>query len=381
VAKERGNRWLRFFDRYAGIPLLIFFGIWKRRKNNPEIVKRIALLKTAAIGDTILSSAIVSDLRRKWPDAEIVYFCGSSNREAALLIQGVDQVISLPVASPRRALQIIRKQGVFDLLLDFGQWPRLDALLAALSGARFTIGFHTARQHRHFMYDAVVRHRNDRHEIDNFRALLEPLGLKGEASPMIAHRRQPRTANRVVLHMFAGGIRAFQKEWPKENWLQLIDRLLADETRELVLTGSADDRPQALDLAAGSSAPDRIEVTAGKLDLSGLVDLLASSSLLVTVNTGVMHLGAALNCPLVALNGPTSALRWGPLGTKTLAVQSSRHCSPCLNLGFEYACPENRCMRDIGLVQVMEAVNRLLTDDGGKECKTDSTVVAFLSDL
>lgn len=363
--RERGNPSLRFFDRYVGIPLLFFLGLWRRRRVLPRSLGRIALLKTAAIGDTVLISAVVQDLRREWPKAEITFFCGSSNREAALLIQGLDTVEQIAVASPWRALRQIRRHNRFDLLIDFGQWPRLDALLAGLSAARFTVGFRTAGQHRHALYDAAVLHRGDRHELDNFRALLDPLGVKGRAMPALRHRKQPRRAVRVVLHMFAGGLRSFQKEWPKENWRQLVERLLAGG-RRLVLTGSREDRPRALELAAEVSASQGIEVVAGELDLPGLVDLLASSALLVTVNTGVMHLAAALGCPLVALNGPTSVLRWGPLGPGSVSLRSSRDCSPCLNLGFEYACDQNLCMRDIGLDRVLEAVNRQLAEEPGE---------------
>ena len=356
--RERGNRVFRFLDRYIGIPLLFLLGLFKRKRRLRGDVTRIALLKTAAIGDTVLISAIVQDLRRAWPSSRISFFCGASNYEAARLLPGVDEVIRIPVARPLKALSMMR--GGFDLLLDFGQWPRLDAILAGLSSAAFCVGFRSEGQFRHYLYDVAVSHSRDCHELENFRALLSPLGLQGQARPKLFPATiRERNPLLVVVHMFAGGIRSHQKEWPRERWQKLLDHLLAKGYRP-VLTGSRENRPSALELAAMTAYPDQIRVAAGELDLPGLVELLSESALLVSVNTGVMHLGAALDCPLVALNGPTSVLRWGPLATRAMALESPRPCSPCLNLGFEYGCAHDYCMRDLTPKAVLDAVDRML---------------------
>lgn len=358
AARERGNRGLRFLDRFLGIPLLRLLGFVHRKRPGPVQVRRIALLKTAAIGDTVLISAIVGDLRRAWPQVWITFFCGASNHGAAKLLDGVDEVLCLPVARPLLAVRTMRGRGGFDVLIDFGQWPRLDALLAGLGGSRFSIGFQTAGQYRHYLYDAAVLHRSDRHEIENFRALLGPLAIPTGSSPRIACSSPAGESKRVVLHLFAGGLRAGQKEWPAENWLELIDHLLADGFSP-VLTGSPENRRQALDLAARTRYPERVRVTAGELDLPGLIELLAGAALLITVNTGVMHLAAALDRPLIALNGPTSVLRWGPLSARAIVLRSPRPCSPCLNLGFEYACPGNACMQELTVESVLAAYDAI----------------------
>jgi len=359
---ERGNRRLRFLDRMVGIPLLFMLGLFKRKKSRPERFSRIALLKTAAIGDTVLISAIVRDIKQAWPDAHVTFFCGSSNHDAAQLLLDVDEVILVPVAKPLKALNMMRRS--FDVMIDFGQWPRLDALLAGLCGAGFTIGFNTLGQYRHYLFDAAVNHDAGLHELDNFRNLLTPLGIEGQAMPVIPHNSGVRDPKLLVIHMFAGGLRAHQKAWPKQEWLQLMDGFLLKGYR-LVLTGSAANRPDAMGLAQRVSKPGQLHVAAGELNLAGLVDLLTTASLLITVNTGVMHLAAALHCPLVALNGPTAVGRWGPVGPTAIALQSPRSCSPCLNLGFEYACPGDYCMREISLDLVQNACEEILQKEKG----------------
>ena len=190
--------------------------------------------------------------------------------------------------------------------------------------------------------------------MENFRALLGPLGLTGTHRPRIPHAPLERDPGLVVLHPFAGGLKSRLKEWPVENWLTLMDALTA-EGKTLVVTGGAENRDAARVLCARARHPDRIRSVAGDLPLSGVVDLLSRAGLLVTVNTGIMHLAAALDCPLVSLNGPTSVKRWGPFSPRAVAIQSPRPCSPCLNLGFEYGCPENHCMRAIDPEAVLSA--------------------------
>ena len=153
----RGNRNLRMLDRYLGIPLVFALGTLRRRKKTPSKTDRIAVLNTAAIGDTILMSAPIADLREACPESQINLLVGPSNYEAACMIEGVDSVVQLEVFNPVAAVKEIRKQR-YDLLLDFGPWSRLNSLLSILSGARFTVGFRTAREYRHFGYDLAVDH-------------------------------------------------------------------------------------------------------------------------------------------------------------------------------------------------------------------------------
>jgi len=132
--RGRGNRLAKRLDRIAGIPLVWALGRLRRRRPvvPPRAIRRIGLLKTSAIGDTILLSGPASDLRRQFPDTEIVLFVGSSNREAAGLIQAVDRVVELAVERPLRAIRGIRRHPV-DLLFDFAPWARINAVLACFA--------------------------------------------------------------------------------------------------------------------------------------------------------------------------------------------------------------------------------------------------------
>ena len=87
------------------------------------------------------------------------------------------------------------RQDQFDLLVDFGPRPRLNAILTALARARFTAGFRTARQARHFAHDLAVEHQRWDHELENHRRLIRALGFPADHQPAIDRRKIPRNSS------------------------------------------------------------------------------------------------------------------------------------------------------------------------------------------
>jgi len=358
----RGNRHLHALDRYAGIPLLLALGAGRRRRSVPSAVRTIGVLNTAAIGDTILMGAAIADLRSAYPEAQLIAFSAKGNAEATGLLTGLDGKITLSLGNLAASIQQLRRYRL-DLLLDFGPWPRINAVLCALAGANFTVGFRTAKQHRHYAYDAGVEHRSDVHELDNHRNLVRAIGLEAWHLPLVNCRSEsaPRqTEKLIVFHLWPGGMRAELKEWPLERWARLASELITECDR-IILTGAPGQFSANETLLAMIKSPlrSRFKNAAG-LPLDATASLLEHASLVVSVNTGIMHLAAALGAPVVALHGPTSVRRWGPIGPRALAIESP--CRGCgfLDLGFEYRHKPRRCMEAIPYRMVREACARFL---------------------
>jgi heptosyltransferase I len=156
------------------------------------------------------------------------------------------------------------------------------------------------------------------------------------------------------------------KQWPSERWLQLIEEF-AGWGLQVVLTGAHPDygsneeiihrlQPRARGLvrnAAGAS----LQETAATLEHSRLV---------VSVDTGVMHMAAALGAPLVALHGPTSSKRWGPVSERAIVVDSPASGSGYLNLGWEYLPQPPACMECIGYEVVRGACRAILEKESAQ---------------
>ena len=361
----RGRSRVRQLDRYLGIPLVFLAGQCRPKRSLPVHPKRIGLLNTAAVGDTILMSGPVADLRDAYAHAEIVLLSGPSNYDAACLLDGVDEVIELQPFNPLAAIRRVRELKI-DLFLDFGPWCRLNAIIAICSGADFIAGFRTSAQGRHFAYDLVVDHSRRAHELENHRGLVRALGILPSHPPAL-HNRLSENQNVhdfsrrfAVFHLWPGGAAAQLKQWPLGRWVALAEDFAADDY-DVVFTGSANQR--ALNELAirevKLSIRHRMRNLAGS-SLRETMRLLSRADLVVSVDTGVMHMAAALGTPLVALHGPSSARRWGPVSEKALVVESTLGGCGFLNLGFENSRHAPPCMNAISYGQVRSACNAAL---------------------
>ncbi|HEU5340298.1 glycosyltransferase family 9 protein [Edaphobacter sp.] len=319
---------------------------------------------SAALGDTLLFSGVLRDLR-EWCDRqsgaeiEIVHFYMKQNRAAAELIVGADRRVLIDMTQPLKSIQTIRAEGI-DVLLDFTSWQRLTALYSLMSGARLTAGFQTPGQYRGLGYDVQVEHRTDRHEMENFRALLRAVHIPAGLAPQVvvpAAATEPLPGGRdiVVFHLWASGALSHLREWPEDRWIALAEGLARPET-VFAITGATGDLERIDPFVRrmkekGLSAVPFVG-TDGFISLS---HLLRRARVVVSVNTGTMHLAAILDAPTVSLNGPTNNERWGPIGPHAVGVSSSGADCGYLNLGFEFNGQATDCMERISVESVLAA--------------------------
>lgn len=357
----RGNVRLRLIDRTIGTVLVAACGALHRKRSREAPPRRIGLMKTAGIGDMILLTAIAGDVIAAFPSAEVIIFAGPDNFDVGQLVAGA-RVVELSTAKPWVSVGLLRAERL-DLLIDFGQWTRLEALLAVLSGASWTLGFETFNQRRHYAYDATVLHSNQIHELDNYRRLVAALGVESQAEPNFG----PSTENSftslrqpyVVFHLWPGGFRSELREWPADHWLELTRRFVREDF-SIVLTGGPTDmlRTKVFVQSCGDLASNVVSV-AGQFRVPELINILADARCVVSVNTGVMHLAAAVGVPTIALNGPTSSRRWGPVGSEVVCIDSDFAGCGYLDLGFEYEGQRTDCMNGISVGRVAAAALEL----------------------
>jgi heptosyltransferase-3 len=365
---DRGNPRLKFLDRYVGIPIVTALALARRARGRhpvPSDWNTIGLFVTAGIGDAVLLTGVLHDLRAARPDARIVLFVTANNAAFARLVDGPDEVVELPVRQVWSAVQQVRDQHC-DVIVDFGAWRRFDAVLSALSGARATVGLRTAGQYRHYGFDVVVDHHRD-HEIDNDRRLIATVGIESRSLPTIpvdAAAPSPHDAPYVVLHLWPGGANYEERSWPQDRWFELARGLNA-RGLDVVLTGGPEDAEATEALAAAWRAEGaRARSVAGTSWTETLVCLRHASGT-ISVNTGVMHVAAAVGVPTIALNGPTSGRRWGPVGLHTRSVASPMIPDGYLNLGFERNEHYRDSMLGITVGVVLDAWDHLCVEVAG----------------
>ena len=347
---DRGNPGLKILDRYLGIPVVAAMGAPRRLRGarpRPEHWRSIGIFLTSGIGDTVVATGLLHDLRTAHPDVRIVVFVTANNAAFARMLTVPDAIIELPIRRIPTAVRMVRAEHC-DVILDLNAWLRYAGVLAMLSGAQWTIGRRSPRQFRHYGYDAVVDHRPD-HELDNDRRLLAELGVSSTSPPYLAvpeRATSPMPAPYVVFHLWPGGANFTERSWPTESWRTLAQAMNA-RGFTVVLTGGRGDVPVNRELAdRWTAAGIRVQNAAGT-DWPESLGWLGFAAGVISVNTGVMHVAAALGTPTIALNGPTSGARWGPIGPHTRSVASPMIPDGYLDLGFEHDARYADCMRSI----------------------------------
>jgi heptosyltransferase-2 len=210
-----------------------------------------------------------------------------------------------------------------------------------------------------------------RHQVHHYLRIVRALGAEGEAVPRLAVLPEAReNADRLlraagiapedrIICVNPGAIYGSAKQWGVERFASAGDRLAADWDARPVLVGSA--REAAILGAVADRMRRRAVVLGGRTDLPALAALSARARLLLTNDTGAMHVAAAVGTPVVAVFGPTDAEATGPLGPRVRIVRRAVPCSPCLLR----ECPiDHRCMTAVTVAEVVEAAKALLGDTG-----------------
>jgi ADP-heptose:LPS heptosyltransferase len=157
-------------------------------------------------------------------------------------------------------------------------------------------------------------------------------------------------------------VRSYTREWPEDRWVTLAKRLAALQgggKMLFVITGSPSDQVRSDPFVRklrelGLEA----ETFVGRDGFATLCQILLHARLVVSVNTGVMHLSAILNAPTISLNGPNSNGRWGPVGSRAIGIESPGKGCGYLHLGFESGATD--CMERITVEMVLAAADDLL---------------------
>jgi ADP-heptose:LPS heptosyltransferase len=360
---QRGNRKNRILDYWVGIPLLNALATLRWKRSIPKQVKRVGMMCSPALGDTLLFSGVLRDVRRHCGNSvEVIHICMKTNLAAAELLGAAQRRVVIDLTDPVGTIRLLRAERL-DVLLDFSSWQRLTAFYTMMSGARFTAGFRTAGMHRGRGYDLAVEHRGERHEVENFRALLAAMEVRTGLPPKLDIPAGPEPMAEVrdlaVFHLWASGQRSWLREWPEDRWVELGRRLAGPDT-VFAITGSPVDRVRSEPFAAKMQAAGLKAVVFVASDgLAGVARLVRRARVVVSVNTGVMHLAAILGAPTVSINGPTNNERWGPVGERCLGVQPPGTGCGYLNLGFEFEGQATDCMERISVDLVMDAVERV----------------------
>lgn len=366
--RERNNPLMKKIDKWVGCPIVYILGLLHKNNPLPQIddgCMRIALIKTSAVGDTIILSAIIDEIRNQYPQCHITVICSKNNFGMVKILRGVNNIELFDMRSPMKSLMRIGKMKRFKFVLDFGPWPRINSVIAWKINADYRIGFKRADTYRHYIYDAKVDHLDCLHEIENYRNILRAAGfmVKGFIPDFKTKKHVIKYKRYVVFHMFPGGAMSLQRSWNIDKWIELGKYIYIHYGMTILLSGGKADKNDA-EIIVGKfkNAGVNADNIAGTYNLAEMASVLKYAQVVISINTGIMHYAAAVGVPLIAIHGATSDVRWGPLSENAVVVKSGEACQPCISLGFESNCTKPRCMENVTVDMVTKELDKILED-------------------
>lgn len=353
-------------------------------------IRRILLVRVDLLGDTVLLTAAVRALRRGYPRAHIDVLvlpstagvlAGDPDIHAILTwdpLALVDLAKVRQLATWRDAWQCLRRLRSAQYDLAISVCGDAASIVTRLSGAHRRVGY-ALEAYPHLLTDPVPggRYREPKHEVRYVLELAEVAGGRvtpedaqpwlrvppEERSRMAALLDAARASSGVrgpIVAIHPGARNGSAKRWPLRSYAALADRLVNDLDALVVLTGSPNEAPLAHAVCNHVHVPV-VDLT-GETMLPELVALLAESDVVVTGDSGPMHIACAVRTPVVALHGPTDPGQSGPTSPDALVLRHNLACSPCYDSSATAECRFGNpvCMKQITPGMVFAAVRSQL---------------------
>jgi lipopolysaccharide heptosyltransferase II len=354
---------LKLLDRIIGTPLTVLAYRKDRIQEYPALPKKILIIRPGGIGDAVLLLPTINALKSALPDAKIDILCEKRNAGIFGLGDGIREIYVYD--RDFELLKCVRNR--YDAVIDTEQWHRLSAVAAHLTGAPVRIGFATNERRKLFTHQIPYSH--DEYEAFSFLHLLEPLtdctpGFHADEpfitmkKPFPSHLLPQLKKGGDIIAIFPGASVA-ERRWGGENFGQ-VARTLLERGKEIVILGSHDDRGDADEIK--KYAGDSIDLT-GKTSLIDVASILKHCRLLITADSGMMHIAVAVGTPTISLFGSGIQKKWAPPGKKHIVLNHQVVCSPCTRFGYTPRCKNNiKCLSSIRADEVIKAAATLLDE-------------------
>lgn len=335
---------------------------------DPDKVENILVISSTAIGDTLLSTPAIKAVRERYTQAKIIGHFNIKNMELFENNPHIDGIIPY-YGGYKKFLKTVKefRKHRFDLVLIFhGNEPQATPM-AYLSGARFIIKLPNTSEYRFLLSNKnqVLRWEDFTHGVEQRLKVAElvnckisdkrmvlPLVKEG-GSFIVDFFRNNSIQDTDIIIGFQVGASTVSRMWFPDRFVELGKRLVDSKSEiRIIITGS----PQEYNYCKGiaDDIGEKAIVSAGRIPLKYTPSLVRRFEVLVTGDTGIMHVAVAVGTPIVALFAVSDAKRSGhyyDMG-KHVVIQKERTCEPCASK----KCTYQKCMENISVDEVYNAI-------------------------
>ena len=326
---------------------------------------KILIIRLSSLGDVVLTQSIAASLRKQYPQAEIHFI---TKKAFVPIIEAFDCIDQIHIWEEYKSFLKLKKLGKnnFDFVIDLHNKFNTFLIKKIVNGKK-TVTYNKL----HFLRKKIVEHKTEKSissTVDLYYSALEKANIKSEISkPKLFPKQElPKsTADQINkkqhnIAIFPGALHK-TKQYPIKQMSELINDLGMEFN--IFLLGSVDEKELISNL---QKLLNRTTIDlCGELSIPQLISFLDAVDVVISNDSGPMHIAAALQKPQIALFGATHPkLGFAPLNEKAIIMKTDLNCQPCSLHGGE-ECPNNHfnCMQEISWQSIKTQLLRILPEN------------------
>lgn len=326
---------------------------------------KLLVIRFSSIGDIVLTTPVVRCLKKQLPDTEVHFLTKESYRSILEANPYVDKIITLGLSKTLMMHQLKTEQ--YDAIIDLHHNLRTWEVKRALRGVP-AYSFHKLNWQKWLMTVFKINRLPSDHIVDRYMSTASSLGLVNDGGGLDyfipSHAKISATdipfSHRMGYITLVIGAAHATKQLPVHRCIELCQKI----SLPIILLGGRADQARGEAIAAHD--PIKIYNACGKFSLHESADLVRQSRLVITPDTGLMHIAAAFKKPIISIWGNTiPAFGMTPYyGSSKVAHEESAvqlGCRPCSKIGYN-ACPKKhfKCMENQNLGQIQQWVEQMM---------------------
>jgi len=355
-------------------------------------LKRFLFINPFGIGDVLFTMPVVRAIKEASDDNRIGYWCNERVGDILRNNPHISGIFALSRGDLKKIYATSWKEGIyrsiklfnglkkgrFDISLDFSLDHRY-SLMTKLAGVKKRIGFNYRNRGRFLTHKVDIEGYTSKPAADYYLGLLSFLDIKPRDKRLeLFVPESDNLRSRAILSQFqvkgedliiglapgggaSWGKDSVYKHWPAMKFAKLADKLADSLGARILILGDATERPIA-DIIVNVIKNPAIDLV-GKTSLNGLAAMISNLRLLVTNDSGLLHLATALRVKTVSIFGPVDESVYGPypLSVHHKVIKANIPCRPCYkNFRFPGCINERRCLEGISVEEVYQAVESLI---------------------
>ena len=342
--------------------------VYEEAANNFNLL----VIKLSSLGDIILSTPAIREIRRKFPHHKISFLVGEESKDVLLKCPYIDELLVADLKNRDKGIKgllgigrVLRKKN-FDLVIDL-QNSRLSHILSFLSLSLNRYGYNNNKLGfllNHSLGDSKPKIGPIEHQFKILKLLgidLKDNQLELWPSPSDEeHIENLFTTHwlsddqKIIGINISASKRWVTKCWPKEYIVRLCDEIGLRNMR-VVITGTEEDLPVA-DMLVNTAKSTKIINACGKTTVNQLAALIKRCVVYISADSSPLHIAAAVKTPIIAFFGPTDPVRHMPPAKDYFIIRKELPCSPC----YKAKCKHKKCMNAITVEEVIQGIDKLL---------------------